>query len=112
MTSYRRFDFERTDRRRYVDAVTVPYAVPPGIVRTKCKGVLLGCQARISHLPTGRSIDCVTADTSGSSIGEASLAAAQFFNLSFQREMAMISQTIFMSSSPARQRLSEANSIS
>ena len=80
MTSYRRFDFKREDRRRYVDAVTVPYAVPPGKVRTICKGVLLGCQARITHLPTKRSIDCVTADMSGNSIGEASLAAAQFFN--------------------------------
>ena len=77
---YSRVDFERTDRRRYVDAETVPYAVPPGIVRQKCRGVLLGCQARITHLPTKRSIDCVTADFSGNSIGEASLAAARFFN--------------------------------
>jgi len=80
MTSYRRFDFDRTDRRRYVDAEIVPYAVPPGIVRQKCRGVLLGCKARITHLPTNRSIDCVTADMSGNSIGEASLAAAVFFN--------------------------------
>ncbi len=79
-TSYQRYDFERTDRRRYVDAETVPYAVPPGIVRQKCRGVLLGCQARITHVPTKRSIDCVTADVSGNSIGEASLAAARFFN--------------------------------
>ena len=80
MTSYQRYAFEQTDRRRYVNAETVPYAVPPGRVRRLCRGVLLGCQAGITHLPTKRSIDCVTADLSGNSIGEASLAAAQFFD--------------------------------
>jgi hypothetical protein len=80
MTSYQWTQWPAWDRRRYVDAVNVPYSVPPGIVRKLCRGVLLGCASRITNLVTHRSIDCVTADFSGNSIGEASQAAARFFD--------------------------------
>lgn len=86
MTSYQRAKdragnpIPMTDRRRYVDAVKVPYSVPPGRVRALCKGVLLGCLAKITDTLTGKSIECITADFSGNSIGEASVAAAHFFD--------------------------------
>src|SRR5436190_11420731 len=80
MTSYQREGFNSIDRRRYVDAAVVSYAVIPGIVRRLCEGVLLGCAARITDTLTKASIDCVMADFSGYSIGEASLAAAHYFS--------------------------------
>ncbi|MFG1477389.1 hypothetical protein V5F53_01840 [Xanthobacter sp. V4C-4] len=60
---------------RYVDAVTVPYAVVNPLVRLRAVGVVIGCRARIGY--SGRSIDAVVADVSGAgSIGELSIAAA------------------------------------
>jgi hypothetical protein len=79
-TSYEREGFSTLDRRRYLDALTVPYAVPPGKVRRLCRGVLLGCKAKITDVVNGRSIECVTGDFSGNRIGEASLFAARFFD--------------------------------
>ncbi len=80
MTSYERDGFSSIDRTRYVDAVSIPYAVIPGIIRKMCEGVLLGCAARITDTLTKEFIDCVCADFSGYSIGEASQAAAHKFN--------------------------------
>jgi hypothetical protein len=80
MTSYRRPGFAKTDRRSWVDAGRIPYAVPPGKVRQLCKGILLGCKARITRTTDGKTIDCVCADFSGNRIGEASDFACKFFD--------------------------------
>src|ERR1041384_788310 len=80
MTSYQREGFSTLDRGRYLDAVRIPYAVPPGRVRRLCRGVLLGCKAKITDVVTDKSIECVCGDFSGNSIGEASLFAARFFD--------------------------------
>jgi hypothetical protein len=80
MTSYQREQFDVFDRRRYVDALTIPYAVAPGSVRRRCRGVICGCRAKITDTVTDRSIECVTADFSGGNIGEAGMAAATFFD--------------------------------
>lgn len=80
MTSYQREGFGSLDRRRYLDADKIPYAVIPGRIRKLCRGVLLGCKARITDTVDDRAIDCVCGDFSGSNIGEASQAAARFFD--------------------------------
>jgi hypothetical protein len=71
---------DKTDRRNWVDAVAVPYSVAPGLVRSLCAGVLIGCKAQITRITDGAVIQTVTADLSGNSIGEASQAAAQYFS--------------------------------
>jgi hypothetical protein len=80
MTSYQRDGLSFYDRNRYVDAVNVPYSVAPGIIRKLCKGVLLGCASKITRITDGAAIDCVMADFSGYSIGEASDKACNFFD--------------------------------
>lgn len=80
MTSYERVGFSKLDRQRYLDAAKVPYSVAPGKVRRLCRGVLLGCKARITDVVDDRTIDCVCGDLSGNTIGEASLFAARFFD--------------------------------
>ncbi len=80
MTSYWREGFEKIDRRRWVDAETVPYMVLPGSIRQLCKGVVLGCRARVTQQTTGGMIvDGVYADSSGSNIGEVSVKSAHRF---------------------------------
>ncbi len=80
MTSYYRAAFhDRTDRRRWVDAETVPYMVLPGSVRNACKGVVLGCRARMTRITDGLMLEGVYADSSGSNIGECSVAAAKVY---------------------------------
>lgn len=80
MTSYQREGFSTLDRGRYLDASRIPYAVPPGRVRRLCRGILLGCRAKITDVVADRSIECVCGDFSGNRIGEASLFAARFFD--------------------------------
>jgi hypothetical protein len=80
MTSYQRFEFARHDRRRYVDAESVPYSVCPGKVRKLAKGVMLGCKARITRRNDDLAVDTVYADSSGGNIGEAGWAAARRFD--------------------------------
>lgn len=80
MTSYQRVEFHELDRRRYVDALEIPYAVAPGRVRKMCKGILCGCRATITDVVDDRRIECVAADFSGGNIGEAGMKAAQFFD--------------------------------
>lgn len=80
MTSYTRDGYDSLDRRKYLDAATIPYLVLPGAVRSRCRGTILGCKARLTDIRTFRYIDCICGDFSGYSIGEASLAAAQFFD--------------------------------
>ncbi len=79
MTSYYREDFPYTDRRRWVDAETVPYMVLPGIIRQICVGKVLGCKARITRTTDGKFCNGVYADSSGSNIGEVSVVAAKVF---------------------------------
>ncbi len=79
MTSYFRQDFDFIDRRRWVDAEAVPYMVLPGSIRQLCKGVVLGCKARITRTTDGKFVDGVYADSSGSNIGECSVFAAKVF---------------------------------
>jgi hypothetical protein len=79
MTSYQREEFPRLDRRRYVDAMSVPYSVIPGRIRQICRGILLGCAARITDSRNGNMIDTVVADFSGGNAGECSNAAARKF---------------------------------
>ncbi len=79
MTSYFREDYPYTDRHRWVDAETVPYIVLPGSIRQLCKGVVLGCKARITRTTDGRVVDGVYADSSGGNIGEVSVCTAQHF---------------------------------
>ncbi len=69
---------DETDPRRYVDAESVPFiVVPPQIIRGVA-GVVLGCKARITDTRTGRSVECVVADSGPrSKDGEASIAAAK-----------------------------------
>ncbi len=79
MTSYFRTEFIKYDRRRWVDAEAVPYMVLPGSIRQLCKGVVLGCKARITRTTDGKFVDGVYADSSGSNIGECSVFAAKVF---------------------------------
>jgi len=79
MTSYQREGFSKTDRRRYVDPMTIPYSVMPGIIRRICRGVVLGCACRITDSRNGNYIDTVLADFSGGNAGECSQAAARKF---------------------------------
>ena len=79
MTSYYREDFPYTDRKRWIDAETVPYMVLPGSIRKACRGIALGCKARMTRTTDGLIVDGVYADSSGSNIGEASVAAAKIY---------------------------------
>jgi hypothetical protein len=80
MTSYQREGYEKIDRRRYLDATKIPYIVAPGIVRKLCRGILLGCKASITRTTDGKTIEGVTGDFSGYSIGEASDFVCKFFD--------------------------------
>jgi hypothetical protein len=80
MTSYQRDGYALTDRRRYLDASTIPYLVIPAVARMRCRGVLLGCRGRIMDIHSMRFIEGICGDFSGYNIGEASVAAAKFFN--------------------------------
>ncbi len=79
MTSYYREDFPYIDRHRWVDAEAVPYMVLPGSIRQLCRGVALGCRARMTRTTDGVFEEGVYADSSGSSIGECSLKSAHRF---------------------------------
>ncbi len=79
MTSYWREDFEHTDRRRWVDAETVPYIVLPGSIRKMAKGIVLGCKSRVTRTTDGISVEGVYADSSGGNIGEIAVCTAKHF---------------------------------
>jgi len=81
MTSYQREQYGKTDRRRYVDPTVVEYMVLPGAIRKMCHGVVLGCAARMTRVTDHVVVDGVYADSSGNSIGEAGIKAAQRFGL-------------------------------
>jgi hypothetical protein len=83
MTSYQRSGFDIMDRRRYLDASLIPFSVIPEFIRKVAKGTVLGCYSRVTDITNGKSLAMVTGDESGFSIGEVSLAGAQFFNKLF-----------------------------
>jgi hypothetical protein len=76
-TSYQWDRFPRNNPRRYLDSATVPFIVVENFIRNRAKGVVLGCQARVTNLRNRRSIDCVVGDMGPLvKIGELSIAAA------------------------------------
>ncbi len=80
MTSYYRKEYPiKIDRRRWVDAESVPYMVLPGSIRQLCRGIALGCRAEITRTTDGIAVGGVYADSSGGNIGEVSVAAAKIF---------------------------------
>ncbi len=80
MTSYwREGNLFLIDRKRWVDAEAVPYMVLPGSIRQLCRGVALGCRARMTRTTDGVFEEGVYADSSGSNIGECSLKSAHRF---------------------------------
>lgn len=61
-----------------LDAYTVPYIVVPPAIIQAVKGVVLGCQARLTYRETGQSAMCVVGDIGPRlKIGECSVKAAR-----------------------------------
>lgn len=78
LTAYRDPAKFKNDPSAYVDAETVPYIVVPPEVRSRAKGVVLGCKAKLTNTRTGQSVDAVVADIGPrNKAGEASIAAAR-----------------------------------
>ena len=70
--------YPRTNPLGYVDAESVPFIVVPPAIVEGVVDVVLGCKARITDTRTGKSVDCVVADTGPKTkTGEASIAAAK-----------------------------------
>ena len=81
-TAYAHRDYDKYDCRRYVDSEIINYAVVPGSVRMAVRPRFLGCRVIISDSKTGRELVCVCADIGPARhLGEASMAAAEFFGL-------------------------------
>jgi hypothetical protein len=82
-TAYLVSGFDKYDARRYVDSENVCFAVVPGNVRTAIPPKFMGCKTVITDKNTGHSLECSCCDVGPSShLGEASMAAAEYFNLS------------------------------
>lgn len=80
MTSYKHKGFKDTQTERYVNAYTVPYIVVPPQVRSKAKGIVLGCLGEIEY--NGTIINAVVADIGPKNkTGEASIAAARMLGI-------------------------------
>lgn len=76
-TSYQWMAFPRDNPRRYLDSESIPFVVVENYIRTRAKGVVLGCKARVTNLRNGKSVDCVVGDMGPLvKIGELSIAAA------------------------------------
>lgn len=76
-TSYQWEQYAKNDPRRYLDSETVPFMVVQGYIRNRAKGVVLGCQGRITNIRNGLQVDCVVGDMGPlKKIGELSIAAA------------------------------------
>ncbi len=81
-TAYRFRDMSASVPADYVDAETVPYVVVSPRVRNLAKGVVLGCQARVTNLKSGKSVQAVVADIGPrNKLGELSIAAARAIGL-------------------------------
>jgi hypothetical protein len=82
-TAYLVPGYDKYDARRYVDSEFVHFAVVPGNVRTAIEPKFMGCKVVITDKNTGHSLECACCDVGPSShLGEASMAAAEYFNLS------------------------------
>lgn len=76
-TAYQWPDWPRGNPRRYLDSESIPFIVVENYIRTRAKGVVLGCQARVTNLRNGRVVNCVVGDMGPLvKIGELSIAAA------------------------------------
>ena len=65
-----------------IDAESVPYIVVPPLIRNGVPGVVMGCQARITHTHTRKSCLAVVADVGPrAKIGELSCEAARRIGL-------------------------------
>ena len=81
-TSYRWPHRLRTNPLAYVDAVSVPYIVLPSHWRKQAIGVVLGCKATIYDNKSGLTLECGVLDFGPrTKLGEASIAAAKFFDV-------------------------------
>jgi hypothetical protein len=82
-TAYLVAGYEKTDCRRYVDSEKVCFAVVPGNVRMSIPPKFMGCKVVITDQKTNKTLECSCCDVGPSShLGEASMAAAEFFGLS------------------------------
>ena len=81
-TSYRWPHLSRTDPMAYVDAAGVPFIVLPSHWRKEAVGVVLGCRATIYDTKTKKTLEAAVLDFGPKAkLGEASIAAAEFFGV-------------------------------
>lgn len=64
----------------YINSAEIAYIAVPSDIITKTTGIVLGCRAQVTY--KGNTISCVVADSSGSRIGELSIAAAILLGMS------------------------------
>jgi hypothetical protein len=75
-TAYQRAGFADNDTRKYLDAETIPFIVIEGFIRKRCKGIALGCRARVTYM--GVSVEAMVGDIGPLyKIGEGSIALAR-----------------------------------
>lgn len=81
-TAYLVAGYEKYDARRYVDSEFVPFAVVPGGVRMSIPEKFMGCKVIVTDMKTDKELECACCDVGPSShLGEASMAAAEYFGL-------------------------------
>lgn len=81
-TSYERIAFARRDPRRYVDSETVPFIVVPAPLRKRVRGIVLGCDATVEDIETGKIVRAVVADFGPAThLGEGSIALANLLGI-------------------------------
>jgi hypothetical protein len=82
-TSYRWPLHARIDPQAYVDAASVPYIVLPSHWRAEAVGVVLGCEATVEDIKTGKILRAAGVLDFGpkAKLGEASIACAKFFGI-------------------------------
>lgn len=81
-TAYLVKGFGTYDARRYVDSELVEFAVVPGNVRMAVAPRFLGCKVIITDLKNDKTLECACCDVGPRShLGEASMAAAQYFGV-------------------------------
>jgi hypothetical protein len=77
-TSLQNRHFAMTDPRRYLNSELVPFAVIPGILAKRCRGIALGCKVEILDTRTNVLVLAVCGDVGPSNhLGEASIAVAK-----------------------------------
>jgi hypothetical protein len=76
-TAYEWPQFPEDDHRRYLDACLIPFIVISPLIRARAAGVVLGCRARVTHIPSGAVCEAMVGDIGPRyKIGELSVAAA------------------------------------